>query len=72
MRGVAMVVAVIMALGGMGCSSAQRHEPVHVVDLDKVGLVNAAARDRGVEVIWINPPKKLSDSARKPISSTDR
>lgn len=61
MRGVAMVVAAVMVLGATGCGSMAKYGARSVVDDDKVSVINAAARQRGVEVIWVNPPRKTVD-----------
>lgn len=66
MRGTAIVVMAFLLLSAAGCSAMAERKSTVVTDADKVALVNAAARQRGVEVIWINPPRKWAESAAKP------
>lgn len=66
MRGIAIVVMAFLLLSAAGCSAMAERKSTVVTDADKVGLVNAAARQRGVEVIWVNPPRKWAETAGKP------
>ena len=66
MRGVAIVVLAVMLLSAAGCSAMVQRKATVVTDAEKVALVNAAARQRGVEVIWVNPPRKQVESNSKP------
>ncbi len=58
MRGTAMVVMAFMMLGMVGCSSVANRGSVLKTDNDQIGQINATARQRGVEIIWVNPPQK--------------
>lgn len=40
------------------CASAPEPRSPTVVDQDYVGTVEAHARQAGVDVVWINPPRK--------------
>ena len=66
MRGIAIVVMAVLLLSAAGCSAMAERKSTVVTDADKVALVNAAARQRGVEVIWVNPPRKWAETAGKP------
>ena len=58
MRGVAMLVTAFVMLGTVGCGSTATRGSVLKTDNDQIGQINAAARQRGVEIIWVNPPQK--------------
>lgn len=47
--------------GGSSTYSAQKSlQPAnHMVDTEKVALIERAARQRGVEVHWVNMPRKV-------------
>ena len=66
MRGIAIVVMAVMLLSAAGCSAMAERKSTVVTDAEKVALINAAARVRGVEVIWVNPPLKTAEAAGKP------
>ncbi|MFZ5842211.1 MAG: hypothetical protein ACOY3E_04850 [Pseudomonadota bacterium] len=66
MRGIAIVVMAVLLLSAAGCSAMAQRKATVVTDTDKVGLINAAARQRGIEVIWVNPPRKRVETAGKP------
>lgn len=56
------IAAILLAVTtGVGCSSAsptrQSNERV-VIDTDRVAQVEKVARETGVDVTWINPPRK--------------
>lgn len=59
MRGVALGVMAVMLLNAAGCSAMAERKTSVVTDVDKVALVNATARNRGIEVVWVNPPRKV-------------
>ncbi len=59
MRGVALGVMAVMLLNAAGCSAMAERKTSVVTDVDKVALINATARNRGIEVIWVNPPRKI-------------
>lgn len=61
MRSVRVVVAVAAVILVAGCSSMPRVASSYQTDADKVALVNATARERGLKVIWVNPPQKRVD-----------
>lgn len=45
-----------------GCSTMQSgsgNEPAEI-DLQKVAAINAAAKQSGVTVLWVNPPTKMN------------
>lgn len=66
MRGIAIVVMAVMLLSAAGCSAMAERKSTVVTDAEKVALINAAARQRGVEVIWVHPPRKTAEAAGKP------
>ena len=74
MRGIAILVMVAMLAGGVGCSAMATKKATVRIDSEKVGLVNAAARQRGVDVIWVNPPRKRADDKIAPanVAGNDR
>ncbi|HEX4910700.1 MAG TPA: hypothetical protein VFV64_08060 [Permianibacter sp.] len=55
----------VMLLSAAGCSAMTERKSTSVTDANKVALVNAAARQRGVEVIWVNLPQKSAETAGK-------
>lgn len=66
MRGIAIVVMAVMLLSAAGCSAMAERKSTVVTDAEKVALINAAARQRGVDVIWVNPPRKWAETTGKP------
>jgi hypothetical protein len=62
------VLATMFALAG--CATTDERSTLAaapdktVVDVEKVGLVNYTARQRGVHVIWVNLPTKKAVAAR--------
>lgn len=59
----AMTLAV-MAVAG--CGIAPQPSRDKGLDVEKMNIINATARERGIDVIWIHPPKKKPDAAAKP------
>ncbi len=46
--------------GSTASSSDKRLQPAqHRVDTERVAMIERAARARGVDVHWVNPPRKL-------------
>lgn len=74
MRGITILLIVAMVLLGVGCSGAATKKATMKIDSDKVGLVNAVARQRGIEVVWVNPPRKRSEDKTPPanVAGSDR
>lgn len=55
---VALVVAVsLCACAGTGTSVATRSS-LSEVDAQRIAAIEHVAKDRGIEVVWVNPPKK--------------
>lgn len=56
-----LIAAVLLAASVAGCASApqprQSKERV-VLDTDKIAAIDKLARATGVDVHWINPPRK--------------
>ena len=52
------VLAAVAALSLSACASAPEPRAPTVIDHDYVGAVEAQARQAGVEVFWVNPPRK--------------
>lgn len=73
MRGVTIVMLAVAIVGMAGCSAMTNRKATVQVDSDRVALINAAARQRGVEVIWVNPPlKKVEAEKSQPANVADR
>jgi len=71
MRSACVMTVMMVVMSVAGCSSLPPGNPAkvsgsHQTDVEKVALINAVARVRGVEVIWINPPQKRTAAAVKP------
>lgn len=70
----ALAVLLLVALAACATSSgsstysAQKSlEPAnHVVDTERVALIERAARQRGVEVHWVNMPRKVTKDESGP------
>lgn len=58
MRTVNVAFVVLTVGAAAGCSGVPPMKYASQVDVEKVGLINAVARQRGVDVVWINPPRK--------------
>lgn len=55
---VALVVAVsLCACAGTGTSVATR-PTLSAVDAQRIAAIEQVAQERGIEVVWVNPPKK--------------
>lgn len=55
------IAAIVLAVTAAGCSSASRPRQSNervVIDTDKVAAVEKTARETGVDVTWVNPPRK--------------
>ncbi|WP_376694527.1 hypothetical protein [Wenzhouxiangella sp. EGI_FJ10409] len=58
MKKQASVFASLLALGLIGCASAPEPRATSEVDKAYVGAVERKARSMGVDVQWINPPRR--------------
>ncbi len=58
MKKFAMLFASLLALALIGCASAPEPRSPTVVDSAYVGAVESQARRAGVDVQWINPPRR--------------
>lgn len=56
------ILAALAALTLTACASAPEPRAPMVVDQDYVGAVEAQAKQAGVDVYWINPPRKKRDT----------
>ena len=66
--GMLVLVAAVMLLaacasGGASLTAKSERDPT--TDVDKVALIERAAFQRGVQLVWVNPPEK-----RKPLRDT--
>ncbi|HET6603145.1 MAG TPA: hypothetical protein VFG21_02870 [Xanthomonadaceae bacterium] len=61
---VVFAIAMLSLLAACASSSrvATKHEGVIRTDGEYVARVEAMARKRGIEVVWINPPKVRPDT----------
>lgn len=63
MRTLILVVLLAMATQGVsGCSTTGKPKQKIVKDEDKIAYVNALARRRGTQVIWVHLPKIRADA----------
>ncbi len=53
---------VVLLLAATGCSTTSPVAVKKIQDRDKIGYVNALARLRGTQVIWVHPPEITVDS----------
>jgi len=58
MRVRSTLLALLAALALSACASAPEPRSPTVVDQEYVGTVESKARYSGVDVYWINPPRK--------------
>ncbi|NBD95057.1 MAG: hypothetical protein GVY11_01070 [Gammaproteobacteria bacterium] len=58
MRVLTTLLALLAALALSACASAPEPRSPTVVDKDYVGAVESKARYSGVDVYWVNPPRK--------------
>ncbi len=57
MKGFALIAA-ILAASIAGCASAPQDTQTSAYDFDKVAQINTRAKVRGIEVQWLNYPRK--------------
>lgn len=58
-------IAMLVPVLGAGCSALNNRDATgQDVDLEKVGAVERAADRQGVDVLWVNPPRKASRAPR--------
>lgn len=55
------MLAVALLLGACASAPSQPQPMFERLDVDKMAAVDAAARENGVTVIWVNPPKATED-----------
>lgn len=61
-----VMVMTLAVMAVAGCGIAPQPSRDKGLDVEKMNLINATARERGIDVIWIHPPKKKADVAAKP------
>lgn len=54
----AIIVSMIVFLFLSGCATNYRSKTTFVTDNEYVSQVEAVAQRRGVDVVWVNPPKQ--------------
>lgn len=52
------VAALFGLVAGCGTVPVREGQAVTTVDHGKMAVVNEHARERGIDVIWVNPPTK--------------
>ena len=67
MKRIALALLPVVGLVGCGTLAPPVSESLaagtSVVDFNRVALIDQAARNRGVQVVWINPPRKTLTSS---------
>lgn len=58
MKRVLILACSLVLLGLGGCASVPQGERASNVDSTYIARVEAAARTQGVQVYWVNPPRK--------------
>ncbi|HEX6703305.1 MAG TPA: hypothetical protein VF169_00985 [Albitalea sp.] len=57
----AVVLCLLLTAGLAGCASkAPRITPASDVDFDKIAAIERVAAREGVQVIWVNRPRKAT------------
>ena len=61
-----IALACLAALALSACATAPTPRSPTEVDKEYVGMVNANARLAGVDVVWVNPPRKDRQKQESP------
>jgi len=65
MSAIALLAGCATSGGGSSQSAQKRLQPANYeVDGERVALIEYVARKRGVEVHWVNKPRRLAEEAR--------
>ncbi len=57
---ISFILAVVMCVSACSTTSKSQNS-TSKYDNEKMYLVNQAAKQKGVKVIWVNPPRKQKD-----------